>query len=64
MTDWKSRQVPIAGVIAHAGCVREQPMDDLYTNPQEFTVLRIAISIRASEIKSAASTVTMEDPLA
>jgi hypothetical protein len=37
-------------------------MDARYTNPQAFTVLQIAKSITASEIPSAASTVTMEDP--
>jgi len=60
--DLKCRWIPIAGVMAHAGCVRVRPMDDLCTNPQAFTVLRIAKSITASEIPSAASTVTMEDP--
>ena len=62
---WKTRRTPIAGITAHSSSVRVRSkgkMNGRYTNPQAFHVLRIAKSITASEIPSAASTVTTEDP--
>ena len=50
MIDLMTRRTPIAGVTAHASSVRVRPMDDRYTYPQAFTVLRIAKSITGSDI--------------
>ena len=52
-----SRRIP-----AHSGGVGVRRIAERFTYPQDFTVRRIAKSITASEIPSAASTVTTEDP--
>jgi hypothetical protein len=58
----KTRWMPIAGVTAHSGSVGGTADSRALHYPQDFTVLRIVKSITASEIQSAASTVTTEDP--
>ena len=62
MNDLKTRWMPIAGGTEHSGSMGVRRIAGRFTYRQDFTVLRIAKSITASEIQSAASAVTTEDP--